>query len=151
FSHLRNSLFSMNAALMMCELIGMLVDEYDPHPGLYDKFVMFLDNLGHNISQNQKMALVIVFELGLLTEVGMAIPANNCCNCRNGLDGGGDIYFCAETGGFICRDCEGSFVDKFKAGRGFFRPLCMPTKVGAGGTASAGTPPTGGGVSRPPT
>ena len=114
FTHLRDSLFSMNASLMMCELINMLVDEYDPHPGLYDKFVMFLENLGHNISQNQKMALVIVFELGLLTEVGMAIPANKCCNCRGGLEGRGDVFFCAETGGFICRDCEGTFVEKFK-------------------------------------
>lgn len=125
FISLHGSLFSMNAGLMMCEIVGMLMDEYDPHTGLYDKFITFLEDISAASSQHRKLSLVIVFELALLSEVGLGMPLNNCCNCRGGLEGG-DVYFCAESGGFVCRDCEASFLDKFRVSAGVLEAVTKP-------------------------
>jgi DNA repair protein RecO (recombination protein O) len=113
FSRLRNSLIAMNAATMMCELIDLLVDKYDPHPGLYDKFINFLEDISTG-TKSHCLALLIVFQLNLLSEIGTAIPLKNCGNCNAPLAGSSEIYFCAETGGLICRDCEASFTEKIR-------------------------------------
>lgn len=44
FSGLRNNLFALNCCLFGAELLDKLTNEYDPHPGLFDSFLQFLQD-----------------------------------------------------------------------------------------------------------
>jgi DNA repair protein RecO (recombination protein O) len=114
FRRMRDSLMAMNAGMLMCELIDLLVDKYDPHPGLYDKFVTFLGDITAGGPNPHNLALLIVFQLNLLGELGTAIPLKHCGNCNSLLVNSPEVYFCGETGGFVCRDCEASFTEKIR-------------------------------------
>ena len=129
FTRMRNSLLAMNAGTMMCELINLLTDQCDPHQGLYDNFITFLENISSDGSQEHKIALLIVFQLNLLGEIGTAMPIKNCGNCGQKLNGSKDVYFCAETGGFICMDCEPSFADKFRVSPLVVEAITTPQKL----------------------
>ncbi len=129
FTRLSNNLLTISGATVMCELINLLTHEYDPNRGIYDKFSTFLADLSEGGSRQHCLALIIIFELGLLTELGTAIPMKNCGNCGRNLMGNLEIYFCAETGGFICRDCEMSFSDKFKAPPKIVEAITNPQKL----------------------
>ena len=129
FSQIRNSLLAMNAGTMMCEMIALLTDQYDPHPGLYNKFITFLDNISSKGTKQHRLAHLIVFQLNMLGELGTAIPLRNCGNCGCELAGSSLVYFCAETGGFICRDCEASFADKFMVAATLVETILNPNML----------------------
>jgi DNA repair protein RecO (recombination protein O) len=86
FNSPAENLFALNCALFGAELVTNLTDEYDPHPQLFDNFVQFLQNLcesritSHEPRNN--LALLILFQLGLLKEVGLQPILSYCVNCK---------------------------------------------------------------------
>lgn len=117
FRRLSSDLFALNCCLFAAELLDSLTDDYDPHPELFDYFVRFLSDIDQrheaDSERHSVTALLILFQLGLLKQVGLQPILNACANCKRPFDKGWhECYFSPSANGLICRDCEGSFPDK---------------------------------------
>jgi len=121
FTDLSKNLFALNCCLFAAELLNKLTDEYDPHPQLFDSFLEFLHNANeqHSTSDQQRdiLALLILFQLILLNEIGLQPILNQCANCKARYeirDTKYEYYFSSSANGLICRDCESNFPDKIR-------------------------------------
>jgi len=129
FANLANNLFTLNCCLFGAELVNSLINEYDPHPQLFDDFLQFLQNTNerrvtpvrHSASDGGSdehrdiLSLLILFQLVLLREIGLQPILNACANCKNKFSKDWpQTYFSDSANGLICRDCEASFPDKIK-------------------------------------
>jgi len=120
FSGLSNNLFVLNCCLFGAELLNNLTHDYDPHPMLFDDFLQFLQNSQQAKSKSEMLALLILFQLALLKEVGLRPVLNACANCKTRYEGRktrDEVYFSSSANGLICRDCETSFPDKIRLTR----------------------------------
>jgi len=86
FTHLANNIFALNCCLFAVELLSNLTDDYDPHPELFDRFLQFLRNVDEQRTMNNEQrditALLILFQLTLLKEVGLMPVLDYCVNCK---------------------------------------------------------------------
>ncbi|UCE99664.1 MAG: DNA repair protein RecO [Planctomycetota bacterium] len=123
FTHLSNSLFALNSASFATELVNNLTNEYDPHPQLFDDFLEFLQNTDElqakakKSKQQDVIALLILFQLALLKNIGLQPVLNACANCKTKYEQratSDEFYFSSSANGLICGDCEGSFPDKIR-------------------------------------
>jgi len=117
--NLRNNLFMLYACLFAAELLNNLTHDHDPHPELFGSFLEFLHNANEQHSTNDEqrdiMALLILFQLTLLNEIGLQPILSHCVNCKTQYashDTQYMTYFSSSANGLICRDCEPSFPDK---------------------------------------
>lgn len=118
FAHLRKVFFTLNCSLLATELINSLTREFDPHTGLFDGFVEFLENIQDCPGDNQVLMFLILFQLTLLKETGLAPVLNMCTNCKSRYSASWrQVYFCSSAGGLICRNCHGSFTDRVELTR----------------------------------
>jgi len=114
---LRNNLFSLNCCLFAAELVNLLTDEHDPHSNLFDSFLEFLHNAENAGNKCEMLALLILFQLALLKEVGLGPILDHCVNCKATYDIQHmtyELYFSNSANGLICKNCESAFQDKFK-------------------------------------
>ena len=121
FTSLGNDLFTLNCALFAAELVNHITNEYDPHPELFDCFLQFLQDLNRQQAMSDErrdiLALLILFQLELLKEVGLQPILSHCVNCKTKYeiqDTRYEIYFSSSANGLICSDCEVSFPDKMR-------------------------------------
>ncbi len=124
FTILSNNLSALNSCLFAAELLNNLTHDHDPHPQLFDDFLQFLENIQNVNNKHQMLALLILFQLSLLKEVGLRPVLNACANCKTrykrretrdeGRKTRDEIYFSSSANGLICRDCEASFPDKLR-------------------------------------
>ena len=119
FTGLSNNLFTLNCCLFSTELLNKFTHDYDPHPQLFDDFLQFLQNAQENKNKHQMLALLILFQLGLLKEVGLQPILSYCVNCKTRYEHRVSniehrVYFSSSANGLICRDCEASFPDKVR-------------------------------------
>ena len=117
--NLHNNLFVLYVCLFAAELLNNLTHDYDPHPELFDSFLEFLHNANrqHPTSNEQRdiLALLILFQLTLLNEIGLQPILSHCTNCKTSHESrvtSHEYYFSSSANGLICRDCESSFPDK---------------------------------------
>ncbi|MFB0524385.1 MAG: DNA repair protein RecO, partial [Phycisphaerae bacterium] len=151
FSTLPTNLFAFNCCLFAAELLNKLTHDYDPHPGLFDSFLQFLQdvNEGRGIPASagtglplrrqedegrETLSLLILFQLTLLREIGLMPILNACANCNtqyairnhapSEVEGTRyEIYFSSSANGLVCRDCEAGFPDKIRLTRN--AALCL--------------------------
>jgi DNA repair protein RecO (recombination protein O) len=121
FTHLANNYFALNCCLFAAELLNKLTNDYDAHPGLFDSFLRFLQDISeHRISSIERrdiLSLLILFQLTLLREIGLMPILNACANCKTQYairNTQYEFYFSSSANGLICRDCEASFPDKIR-------------------------------------
>ncbi|MFZ2146326.1 MAG: DNA repair protein RecO [Sedimentisphaerales bacterium] len=128
FTNLSKNLPALNSCLFAAELLNNLTHDYDPHPRLFDDFLQFLQNAQEAKNKSETLALLILFQLALLKEVGLRPVLNACANCqlprlasRDAEASKNDFhtdwpqtYFSSSANGLICRDCESSFPDKVR-------------------------------------
>ena len=119
FTGLSNNLFTMNCCIFGAELLNKFTHDYDPHPQLFDDFLQFLENAQESKDKHQMLALLILFQLGLLKEVGLQPILSYCVNCKTRYEHRASsiehrVYFSSSANGLICRDCEASFPDKLR-------------------------------------
>jgi len=130
FARLSNNLFALNCCLFATELLNGLIDEYDPHPQLFDSFLQFLRNTNEHQASSistgrltaehrDVISLLILFQLALLKEIGLQPILNACANCKTSIEHRASsienrVYFSSSANGLICRDCEASFPDKIR-------------------------------------
>jgi recombinational DNA repair protein (RecF pathway) len=100
----------------------------DTHPQLFEHLLELLKNMrdrGHSTGRLRAesrgtIALLILFQLSLLKEVGLGPVVSACANCKTKheiRDARYEVYFSSSANGLICCDCEGSFPDKIKITR----------------------------------
>ena len=119
--NLHKNLFALYCCYFAAELVDGLIDDYDPHPELFESFIQFLKNAneqrGTMDDRRRMLALLILFQLSLLNDVGLQPILNHCANCRTRYetrDTRYEYYFSSSANGLICRDCEISFTDKIR-------------------------------------
>ena len=123
FTSLSNNLSALNSCLFAAELLNHLTHDYDPHPQLFDDFLQFLENtqsltsIKSPASSIEMLALLILFQLSLLKEVGLRPVLNACTNCKTKYEGPktrDEVYFSSSANGLVCRDCEWAFPDRIR-------------------------------------
>jgi DNA repair protein RecO (recombination protein O) len=115
FVLLRRSLHAMDCALFAAELLDSLTPPYDPHPLLYDSFATFLEDVQETTDANKNLALLIVFQLSLLGEVGSRPILDQCVNCRKPYKRNWrDAFFSSRANGLVCPDCESAFTERIR-------------------------------------
>ena len=119
FARLGANLYGLNCCLLAAELLNQLMDEYDPHCELFDKFLQFLQDTNEQPAANSRqrhiLSLLILFQLALLNEIGLRPVLNACANCRSHFGPEwSEVYFSSSGNGLICRDCEPNFPDKIR-------------------------------------
>jgi len=117
--NLRNNLLALYCCYFAAELLNGLTHDYDPHPELFDGFLQFLQDTNEQRAvtddKREVLALLILFQLTLLNNVGLQPILNACVNCKNPYSPNwAQSYFSSSANGLICRDCEMSFTDKIK-------------------------------------
>jgi len=113
---LYKNIFVLNCCFFASELLTKLTDDYDPHPELFDSFVQFIQN-AQEYKEDRILSLLILFQLTLLSEVGLQPVLNYCTNCKTSCQPRGknnEFYFSSSSNGLICKDCEISFPDKIR-------------------------------------
>jgi DNA repair protein RecO (recombination protein O) len=144
FAHLISNFFAFNCCLFAAELLNKLTHDNDPHPELFDSFLQFLQNVSEHqsfpasagtglplrkqgIENRDILSLLVLFQLTMLSEIGLMPVLNTCANCKTSIEhrasskacpersrGEYQVYFSSSANGLICPDCEVSFPDKIK-------------------------------------
>jgi DNA repair protein RecO (recombination protein O) len=112
-------IFALNSCFLATELVNTLINDYDPHPRLFDSLLQFIHDASQKKSVNDEhgtiLANLILFQMILLTEIGLCPVFDYCVNCRNTFDARWpEVYFSSNAKGLICRDCQGTFPDKIR-------------------------------------
>jgi DNA repair protein RecO (recombination protein O) len=105
---LRRDLRGMYLGLYAAELVGLLFEEHDPHPEVFDRLEATLAELGGPRAEEAFLA----FQLDLLRESGYLPELGACVNCGVMVGGRDAGYFSPARGGMVCRNCEGAHPDR---------------------------------------
>lgn len=105
---LRNTLRGIYLGLYAAELIGRLLEEHDAHPDLFDRFEGTLPEL----ATARREETFLAFQLDLLRESGYLGDLFTCVSCGLLLDDRGPVFFSADRGGMVCRNCEATTPDR---------------------------------------
>lgn len=113
FRGVRSSLYGLQCGLCAAELVDALTTSTDPAPSLFAALIQFLTDLQSSGKPDDQLALLILFQLRLLQEIGLFPILQQCANCshpyrRNWRT----IHFVSETNGLVCPDCESAFSGK---------------------------------------
>ena len=115
-TNLHKNMYVLNCCYFASELLNKLTDDYDPHEELFESFQLFLQNAEEQ-NENKILAILILFQLTLLREVGLQPVFNHCINCKTQYTSRNtnyEYYFSSSANGLICKDCEMSFHDKIR-------------------------------------
>jgi DNA repair protein RecO (recombination protein O) len=112
-------LFVLNCCLFAAELVSLLTKDYDPHPGLFDCMLWFLQEAAqpkaHEAGGERALVLLVSFQLHLLREIGLCPVLEYCVNCKSPFSlRWPEVYFSNYAKGLICKDCQSSFPDRFR-------------------------------------
>src|SRR5687768_9460161 len=108
---LRRGLRGVYLGQYAAELVGLLIEEHDPHPELFDRLEHTLPELATPRAEEAFLA----FELDLLRETGYLAELSACVSCGNVIgDRESAAYFSAAQSGVICRSCETVVHDRMQ-------------------------------------
>lgn len=98
---LRRKLRSVHIAVYSCELVGLLLQENDPHPDIFDLVVWLLGELsGPRIEE-----AFVAFQWELLKRLGYMPSLDFCRTCGQEIVGQGDAWFIPHEGSIACAQC----------------------------------------------
>ena len=126
FPRLRQNLLSLHGAQYAAEMLADFTEDFDPHEDLYDAFYLTLEHLQRHWRPE---AILVTFELALLREVGLAPSWKSCRGCGRELSQEQRLYFSSGNGGLLCRECEGSILEKRSVDQGVLRILQNPATI----------------------
>jgi DNA repair protein RecO (recombination protein O) len=115
-SVLTSDIFILNCCLLAAELVNVLTRDYDPHPGLFDGLLKFLNDVtglkSRPAARTTVLAQLALFQLRLLKEIGLSPVFDHCANCKSPFGSRWrEVYFSNIAKGLICQDCQGPFPD----------------------------------------
>lgn len=103
FRGAEKSLERLYAGYYIAEMLRLLTDNHDPHPGLYDLTTSALAQIDG--TGNPATAL-LGFETGALRLLGHAPSTRGCVDCGQGIGNEMRIAFAPIAGGVVCRQCR---------------------------------------------
>ena len=106
---LRTRLDRLYAAQYAAETTSALTEDWDPHPHLYEVLVDVLSSLAEADAVSSHVAR---FQCALLHEIGSWPYLQACVSCGCTPESGQEVWFSSNEGGLLCRDCEGSYIEK---------------------------------------
>ena len=113
FHQLRTKAYQLNCGLFAAELVDAFTEDFDAHESLFKYLISFLDDLQNCNSHSESLALLILFQLTLLNEIGAKPVLNECANCNSKFSQKWQgVYFSSSANGMVCSDCEQAFVEK---------------------------------------
>lgn len=150
FQKFQQDLYTLHAALFSAELTEKFLEDRDPHPALFDKFLKFLQTLQQTQQESEVLAWLILYQLRLLEETGVAPVLDACVNCganvkmwpkhpaseiknfgtksepRQSWSG---YYFSSRENGLLCTNCEQTFPEKRAIEPSLINILNTPAKL----------------------
>jgi DNA repair protein RecO (recombination protein O) len=100
---LRKNLRGLYLAQYAAELVGLLVEEHDPHPALFDR----LEQTITAVAGPGREEALLAFLLDLFRQTGYLPEFGACANCRAPLnDRVPNWSFSPARGGIVCGNCE---------------------------------------------
>ena len=127
FRLLSQNLYALNAALFAAELTEKFLEDHDPHPELFDKYIKFLEMLQREDGPASRLAWLILYQLRLLEETGVALMLDACVNC--GTEETRGCYFSSRENGLLCPNCEMTFPEKQAVDAALIEILNNPAKL----------------------
>lgn len=118
---LRRSLRGLYLGLYGAELVGLLFEEHDSHPQVFDQLQQALTEMGGKRMEESFLAV----ELDLLREAGLLPELGVCVSCGQSPQEKEPIYFSPARGGLICRNCHPAFPDRLEFDPRLLRILRM--------------------------
>jgi DNA repair protein RecO (recombination protein O) len=101
---LRKNLRALYLAIYAAELLGLVLEEHDPHPEIFDLIHRLLPELATPSVEESFLA----FELDLLREAGFMPELAACVGCANRVGDRDGISFSPARGGILCGNCPAS-------------------------------------------
>jgi len=137
FRKLSQNLNALNAALFAAELTEKFLEDHDPHPPLFDKLTKFLEMVQETRDQTQILAWLILYQLRLLEETGIAPVLDACVNCGTtarrreppDANAASEYYFSSRENGLLCPNCEMAFPEKRSVDSALIEILNTPAKL----------------------
>jgi DNA repair protein RecO (recombination protein O) len=105
---LRASLRGIYLGMYAAELVGLLIEEHDPHPELFDRLESALSEL----ATPRVEEAFLNFELDLLRQTGFLADLSTCSACGGTIGEREGVSFSPSHGGVVCRNCEGVVHDR---------------------------------------
>jgi len=99
---LRKNLRALYLAIYAAELLGLVLEEHDPHPEVFDLMHRLLPELSTASIEESFLA----FELDLLREAGFMPELAACVGCANRVGDRDGISFSPARGGILCGKCS---------------------------------------------
>jgi DNA repair protein RecO (recombination protein O) len=106
--HLRDDVWHATGAWYVAELVDRFLEDADPHPRLYARFVhtlRLLDDGAAAPAASRGWLALRHFELHLLDELGYRPALHTCAGCETPLRPE-ENGFSAELGGALCPTCS---------------------------------------------
>ncbi len=130
FRGLHQNLYALNAGLFAAELTEAFLEDHDPHPALFDKLLKFLETLQAAEKNAERLAWLILYQLRLLEEIGVAPALDECVNCSAPFsENWKSAWFSSHSNGLLCEACETAFVEKRKISAQLVTILKSPAKL----------------------
>jgi DNA repair protein RecO (recombination protein O) len=101
---LRKNLRALYLAIYAAELLGLVLEEHDPHPEVFDLIHRLLPELSTAAVEESFLA----FELDLLREAGFMPQLAACVGCTSRVGDRDGISFSPARGGILCGNCPAS-------------------------------------------
>lgn len=119
FLNLRSSLLALYAGLYAAERVTVLMQELDPHPGLFASLLELLSTLSaspavaaagrpgpREASAAHVGPVIVRFQQALLEASGLLPELEVCVSCGRRPTRRAEVFFSPPAGGLVCRDCE---------------------------------------------
>ncbi|MEM6470594.1 MAG: DNA repair protein RecO [Planctomycetota bacterium] len=103
FRGAEKSLDRVYAGYYIAEMLRLLTDNHDPHPGLYD---LSLEALGLIDGGGNAALAVLGFDVAALRLLGHAPSTRICVDCGNGVPRDRRVAFAPIGGGVVCAECR---------------------------------------------
>lgn len=113
FAGLRRALILLHAGLYAAELCRVLMEEYDPHPEVYDGLHRLLEDLSRSEPAERfgVAGRVLDFQVILAVSIGFCPNLRGCVACGRARPSGSAGYMSFTAGGLVCRSCVARFSD----------------------------------------
>ena len=98
---LRQNLRSMHLGLYAAELTGLVFEEHDPHPEVFDRLEHTLMEIGSPRTEESFLS----YQLYLIRESGYFPELGGCVNCQHQIGPKDPVHFSADRGGILCQLC----------------------------------------------
>lgn len=106
---LRSELIRLNGAQYLAEITGMLTEDNDPHPRLFDALAGTLFALA---SGDSALSGIVGYQQTLLQEAGLWPDFERCVITDRAAPAGRPAYYSATQGGLVSRDQADTLSEK---------------------------------------